>query len=353
MTERLLRLGAAALGVVLGWLALRFLLPWCAPFLTAWVFAALLESAVGFLVRHRWRRSAASAVCTLLALVLLGWGLAALLGRLFAAIPALTAALPQLVDALSRRLLSLKSLIHEHMRRVPEPAAALLEGSLPALAEAAAALPAQLSRRALALVTRLAQGGPDTLLFLVTAGLGTYFISASFPTVNAFLLAQLPPALRLRLEELGRDLREGFGGMLRAQLILMAMTFFELLVGLLLLRVPDAGALAALTAVIDTLPVFGTGIVLVPWALGCLLLGESRRGFGLLLCWGIQSLVRGCAQAKLVGDQIGLDPLSSLLAVYVGWRVCGVWGMLLFPLLLMVLIRLNERGVLRLWRSVE
>ena len=63
--------------------------------------------------------------------------------------------------------------------------------------------------------------------------------------------------------------------------------------------------------------------------------------------------MRSCAQAKLLGDQIGLDPLASLLGVYVGWRIAGVWGMLLFPLLLMALIRLNERGVLQLWRSVD
>ena len=171
--------------------------------------------------------------------------------------------------------------------------------------------------------------------------------------MNAFLLAQLPSQLRRRLEEVGRDLKGGFGGMLRSQLMLMGMTFFELLTAFLLLRVRGAGMLAAVAAVIDALPVFGTGLVLVPWALGCLLLGEGRRGLALLLLWGLTSLVRSCAQAKLLGDQIGLDPLASLLGVYVGWRIAGVWGMLLFPLLLMALIRLNERGVLQLWRSVE
>ena len=132
------------------------------------------------------------------------------------------------------------------------------------------------------------------------------------------------------------------------------MTFFELLTALLLLlRVRGAAGIAALTALIDALPVFGTGIVLLPWALGCLLLGDARRGVGLLLAWGVTCLVRSCAQAKLLGDQIGLDPLASLLSVYVGWRVCGVWGMLLFPILLMSLIQLNARGVVHLWKQTE
>ena len=125
-----------------------------------------------------------------------------------------------------------------------------------------------------------------------------------------------------------------------------------MLAAFLLLRVPGAAVLAGVTAFIDALPVFGTGAVLVPWALFSLLLGETRRGLGLLLTWGLAELLRNAAQAKLLGDQIGLDPLASLLSVYVGWRVAGVGGMLLFPLGLMVLIRLNDRGVVKLWKNV-
>ena len=152
---------------------------------------------------------------------------------------------------------------------------------------------------------------------------------------------------------MGEDLKGSFGALLRAQMMLMAMTFFQLLLAFLLLGIPRAPGLAALTALIDALPVFGTGIVLLPWALVCLLLGDARRGLGLLLAWGVTCLVRSCAQAKLLGDQIGLDPLASLLSVYVGWRVCGVWGMLLFPILLMSLIQLNARGVVHLWKQTE
>ena len=65
------------------------------------------------------------------------------------------------------------------------------------------------------------------------------------------------------------------------------------------------------------------------------------------------NLVRTSVQAKLLGDQIGLDPLASLIAIYVGWRVWSVWGMLLFPVLLVTLQQLNDKGVLRLWKSVE
>ena len=356
VSEKLVRSAFVGFALLLGagllYLAGRCLLPWTAPILTAWVLAALLEPFVAFLVRHRWRRGAAAGFCTLMALGLLFWGLTALIGRGFAAASALTKSLPALVEALNLRLGALRALMDAHIRSAPAPTAELLEGALSSLADAASALPTQLSRSLVSFLSRIAQASPDTLLFLVTAALGTYFISAAFPTVNAFLLAQLPDGLRQRLGGLGADLKSGFGGLLRAQLILMGLCFLELLGAFVLLDVQGAAALAALTALIDALPVFGTGLVLLPWAGACLLLGQTRRGLGLLLSWGVTELVRSAAQAKLLGDQIGLDPLASLLSVYVGWRVAGVGGMLLFPLGLMALIRLNERGVVRLWKNV-
>ena len=100
----------------------------------------------------------------------------------------------------------------------------------------------------------------------------------------------------------------------------------------------------------DALPVFGTGTVLLPWAAGSFLLGNGSRALGLVLTWALVNLARSAAQAKLLGDQIGLDPLASLIAVYIGWQLGRVWGMLLCPLVLVTLTQLNDKGVLHLWK---
>lgn len=344
----LLLYGAAAVGGV--WLAVRFLLPWTAPVLVAFGYAALAEPAVGALHRRGLPRGAAAGLLTLLTLGLLLTGLWALASRGVAALTGLLGELPRQAEALGRAL----SALEERLLRTASLAAGdspYLKTALDAVAQTLYRIPSELSGRLLEGLTRLAQSSPDALLFAVTAGLGCYFISADYPRVLAFLRAQLPERFRRRLAGLERDLKLSFGGWLRAQLILMVITFFELLLFFLLLRVRGAVLIAALTALIDALPVFGTGIVLVPWALSSLLLGESEQGIGLLICWALVSLVRSCIQAKLVGDQIGLDPIASLLAVYAGWRVCGVWGTLSFPILLVTLQQLNEKGVLRLWKT--
>ena len=221
-----------------------------------------------------------------------------------------------------------------------------LRAALGSAESALGALPAQISSRLLALAAAAAQHAPGILLFLISLFLGAFLISASYPAVTGFARSLLPETARRRAAEIAEDLRGSLGGWLRAQLILAGMTFVELLGLFLLLGVRAAAPLAAVTAFVDALPVFGTGIVLVPWALGELLLGELGRGLALLFGWGLGMLGRDLLQARLLGDQIGIHPLMSLVSIYVGWRVWGVWGMIVFPLLFAMLRRLAERGIL-------
>ena len=333
------------------WLTARFLLPWLAPFLVALALAAMLEVPVRLMIRHGWRRGVASALLSLLLLGLLLWAMTALAARGISVITEFARRTPAMMAQLSGGLEKLEARLLATISQSPEGVSDYMLTAMESMGERLYDLPADLSQWALDSLAKAAQGSGDVLLFAVTAGIGTYFLSATYPQTMAFLQAQLPEAVRRRLAGLGQDLKSSFGALFRAQLMLMGMTFFELLLAFLLLGIPRAPGLAAAIALVDALPVFGTGTILLPWALYSLLLGDLGRGMGLLICWGMVNLVRSGAQAKLLGDQIGLDPLASLVAVYVGWRVWGVWGMLLFPVLLVTLQQLNEKGVICLWKS--
>lgn len=340
-------------GAIVGgaWLMVRFVLPWTAPFLLAFAVASALELPVRALVRHGWRRSIASAVLTLAVLGILAWLTVKLTVWGISAVNGFAGEVPGLMEALTENLSRLENRALAFASSAPEGVGQYLETAVQAMGEKFYELPAILSQWALDALARAAQNSPDALLFLVTAGIGSYFISSSFPLVLAFVRAQIPQSVHRRWAGMGQNMKASFGGMFRAQLIMMGLTFFQLLLSFLLMKIKGAAALAALTALIDALPVFGTGVVLVPWGLYCLLLGHSDKGLALLISWVLVTLVRNCAQAKLVGDQIGLDPIASLLAVYVGWQVWGVGGMLLFPLLFVALQQLNERGLITLWKN--
>ena len=335
-----------------GFIFLRFLLPWAAPFIVAFALATVMEPLVRALQRCRWKRGAAAGVVTLSFLGILVFLAVKLLSCMGSFAADSIEKLPQIMEKLAENIEGLSGRFAAVIASSPPGMAELLAQSTKSVSELLYTLPALLSQWLIDFLGRAAQKGPNILLFTVTAGIGTYFVSASFPKSTAFIMAQIPSSLKERFSGFGGDLKGSFGGFLRSQLILMAMTFVQLLITFLLLGVKNALLLAAITAFVDALPVFGTGIILLPWALYGLLLGNSLQGVGLLVCWLTVSLVRNCAQAKLLGDQIGLDPLASLLAIYVGWQVWSVWGMLLFPMLLVTLQQLNDKGILKLWNRI-
>ena len=347
---RLLLYAAAAFGG--GYLLLRFLLPWAAPFIVAFLLSAMIEPLVRKLVSCRWKRAAAAGCASLLLLGVLVYLAVKLVVYLTEAAASLVEKLPVIMEKLAESFEGMETYMASFAAASPPGVSDYVQQAMDSVGDVLYRLPAAMSQYLLDGLAKAAQSSPNVLLFAVTAGIGTYFISASYPKVIAFVSAQIPQGLKERLSGLGRDLKGSFGGFARAQVILMGMTFTQLLIAFVLLGIERPFLPAAVTALVDALPVFGTGIILVPWALYGLLLGNSRQGLGLLICWLVVSLVRNCVQAKLLGDQIGLDPLASLLAIYVGWQVWGVLGMLLFPLVMVTLRQLNDKGVIKLWNRI-
>ena len=184
------------------------------------------------------------------------------------------------------------------------------------------------------------------VLFAVTAVIGAYFASASYPALLHGAAKLLPERHLAALRRLRLEVRRTLGRWLRAQALMLLLVFAALTAAFLLLRVEYALLLALFTALVDALPVLGTGTVLLPWALGALLTGAQGRALGLALTWAAVTVLRSSVQPKLLGDQLGLPPLAALAALYVGWKVWGVWGMLTFPLLAVIGKQVADSGVL-------
>ena len=140
------------------------------------------------------------------------------------------------------------------------------------------------------------------------------------------------------------------GKWLRAQCLLILITFCQLLLGLLLIRQPYALLLSAVIAFIDALPVFGTGTVLLPWAVLCCLEGNFPKGIALTALYLVIWLVRSVMEPKLMAQSAGLPPLPALAAMYVGFCAMGVGGMILGPVALLLVKQLHDGGYLHLWK---
>lgn len=341
--------------ILLGtYLGLKFLLPWTAPMLLAFAAAVLIEPLVSLICRAwRFPRSAAAGLCVLGFLAVCGGVLWFLGSRLVQELRSLSGELPALLSAVSDNITVWTDRLEGLIKNVPESVSAVLDSAVEGAADYLAGLPAVLSARAVEAATAFVSKLPTVLLFAVTAVMGLYFISAAYPKMVGFLRRQVPEKIFERVRRVKRDLQRSIGKYFKAQLIMMGITFAELLAAFSFMRIDFSLVLALGTAVIDALPVFGAGTVLLPWAAYELLAGDPARGAALAVTYGMVTILRSCIQAKLLGDQLGLHPIATLLAIYAGWKAMGIWGMIIFPIGAISLKRMNDSGVIHLWNTED
>ncbi len=316
------------------WLSLKFLLPVTLPFLVGSLLALAAEPLVRLLEKRvRLPRGAAAGIgvtATLLLLTCVLFLLAALLVR---ELGVLAGALPDLSQTALEGLGALKRFLLDLADRAPEGVRTILTNTVNALFSGSTAVVDEISRRLPALASAIFSHVPGSALTIGTGILSCFMLSARLPKLQSWLanrpfvqwLQQYRPALT--------GIRRALGGWLKAQLKLSGMSFLIVAAGLLILRVPHSILWALLTALVDAVPVLGTGTVLIPWALISLLQGQQFLALGLLGIYVIVTLSRSAMEPRLVGKQLGIDPLMTLAALYIGYQIWGFGGMLLSPML--------------------
>ncbi len=342
---------AAAIAVC--WLLFRYVLGVALPFLLAYLLSRLIKPIVARLCRGR--RVPRSLVAAAL-VVLLAGGVTVLaisgirrgvseLGRLIAELAADTDGVVAAVGQLMERAGSVSEHLPflRHFEDAPgyadlcERLDGMVESGIDRLvATVGDALPDA--------AMTVAGWLPGAFIFVTVLLLACYYFCADDGRLSAGARARmeawLPAAWRDRMSPLGRRLRRLGRQYVRAYLLLGFFTFLEVFIGLSLLGVRYAFILAWLIALVDFLPLLGTGVVLVPWGGICFLLGDIKLGVGLLILYGVCTLLRQLMEPRFLGRGLGLHPLLSLAAMYAGLRLFGVAGMLLLPLLVAALASL-------------
>ena len=168
---------------------------------------------------------------------------------------------------------------------------------------------------------------PAGALSVGTGILSGFLISARLPNLKTFFVSHIPA----RWRSLWGRLKGTLAQWLKAQGKLMGITFAIVTVGLLVLGVPYAPVWAALAAAVDAVPLLGTGALLLPWAVVKWMQGDTLSAVGLGCIYAAAALSRILLEPRLVGKQLGLDPLAALVALYAGFRLWGFWGLVLAP----------------------
>lgn len=193
-------------------------------------------------------------------------------------------------------------------------------------------------------VSNLASGIASFLISLLFFIVAAYFMTADYPGLRKRLISWVPDIIRPHMRHVKEAAGSAMFGYLRAQLILSGIVTVIVFVALLILRQPYSLLIAIATGIIDVMPFFGSGAILVPWGVICLLVGRFKKAVFLLILAFALFLFRKLAEPKVVGNQTGLSPLMSLISIYVGMKIGGVAGMILCPIACMVVIGLYGMG---------
>lgn len=323
------KISLSAAAVAGSGLLLWILGPVLLPFAIGAVIAAAAEPAARRLPLPRW---ACAALCVTGVYLLAGTVLWFLCRVLCGELAGFLRGLPALAQSLADPVQRLREWLLNLADRFPDGFGAALREGITDFFQNGAGLAGRLYEWAFSFASSLLKKIPDLALFLLTSVLSSFMLCAQRPRLLKLWKQKAPPAWRQRLKSAFERLRKTFGGWVRAQFKLMGITFLVLTSGFLVLKVRYPLLFGVVISLIDALPVFGTGVVLIPWGLIAFVQGDTVLGTGLLVLYGGAALLRTALEPRLLGKQIGMDPLLTLLAIYAGYRFFGVLGMLLFPL---------------------
>ena len=185
---------------------------------------------------------------------------------------------------------------------------------------------------------------PYMLVSFIVMIMSAYFFIVQREDVIHWMKGIAPEAVTKRMAMVMDNLKYAVGGYFKAQFKIMGIVFLILLAGLGFLKIHYFVLIAFLIAFLDFLPFFGTGTAMIPWAVYEVFMGEYKVAAALLIIYVVTQAVRQLIQPKLVGDSVGLNPLVTLLLLYIGYRVGGVIWMILAVPVGMVIINMCQAG---------
>ena len=360
--------------VGLFYLAIKYALGIVWPFVVAFFLAMLLQRPVNFLsTKTPLKRGISSVIMVLFVLVIVGSILGLIIGRIVMELKGFFDYLlikmedaPAFVDQiqawLSDTFSFLPKSLHESIMTATENFLNRLMGieakaSADAIQAESSGIDFSLLSSPLGAVWGTAKQIPMIAVGVLVCVVSCCFMTTDYRTLRDMILSQLSQKRQSAVIRTKQVTFSTLGKMGKAYSIILFVTFMEMLLGLSFLKlihVYDSGyifAIAFITAIVDIIPVLGTGTILIPWALWSLFTGDVGLGIGLLVVYAIISVIRQVIEPKLVASQLGLPPFVTIMAMYIGSQLFGFIGLFLLPITIMLLKVLNDEGVIHIFKK--
>lgn len=321
------------------------LLKFFMPFVIGWVIAMIANPLVRFLesrVRIVRKHSSMMIVVVVLAAIIgLGYFL---ISRLFWQAFELAKDLPELYDRASADFRDIFLRFDDIFRILPANVQQAWQDFAGSVGQTLSFLVQKIASPTVEVAGSVAKGIPNALVNVVVTILSSYFFIAERDKIIEFWRRYLPQGGGKYYHYMKDDAKKLIGGYFLAQFKIMFVVAAILVAGFLILGIDYAFLLAILVSLLDFLPLFGTGTVLIPWAIVKLLSADYALAVGLALLYVLTQVVRQVIQPKIVGDTMGLPPLMTLIFLYLGFKLHGISGMILAVPLGILVLNLYKYG---------
>ncbi len=200
---------------------------------------------------------------------------------------------------------------------------------------------------------------PSVFVAVVISVLSSCFMAADYDWISKFVKNQLAPEHKRKLSISKRVVFQSLGKLIRSYALIICITGTEIFIGLNILSLVGLYSggniiiIAVIVALLDILPVLGTGTFMIPWSIYSLITGKVGLAIGLFIIYAIIYVVRQVIEPKIVGGTVGLPSFLTLMGMYVGSQLFGFMGIFLVPIMLIIIKLLNDEGVIHLWQPTE
>jgi len=311
------------------------------PFLIALLLAFLLEPLVVRLMRSmRIRRSYAAVLTLLIAITVVGFFVFLLVARLYTELSELAITMPNygyIVDFVSRQV----DTVEKFVRVNPQ-----IQNALTTSTESLAKTLQEWAKSGSAFLLGILTALPGVFIVMIVSLVATLMISSTYPNVKRFITNLFPRRWHVSAQAVSQDLGAAVVGYLRSLAILMSVTAFTTIIGLLLIGNRYAVTLGVIAGLLDAVPIVGTGLLFGPWIAGLFIMGFFGEGFKVILMWVITLVIRQFLEPKIMSQGLGLHPLPTLISMYIGLHFLGLAGILMGPAVVISYEALRKVGVI-------
>lgn len=341
--------------IAAAYLVLKFALTLLFPFVAALVIAYLLRRPIRFLSAKTKLPAKASAVVTVLIFygtigTFLVWGSVGAFSYVIDLVQSLPEMYLRYVNPVLRELFEEL----EHALSQADPAVLeTLDQIWGQLMDSLRGLVSDLSFTGMEWVSGLASSLPMLFIRVLLMVISTFFIAMDYERLSDFCLRQLNGWAKDVVLQIKQYVVGTLFVCIRSYALIMSITFLELSLGLTLFGVENSFLIALCIAVFDILPVLGTGGIMIPWAVISAILGDYPMALKLTILYLVITVVRNIIEPKIVGSQIGLHPVVTLVSMFAGVQLFGVVGLFGFPIGLSLLLYLNRTGTIHILNMEE